>query len=277
MKRIDGLSKEPMPFCATSIVNLFYNRSSRKRTLLLKIPITVLNLEEHDSIYFSVAHSYFQLFLYDLFISLNIVSPGCFDIFNWEIKNYGQEQLPQLHSFYFLMAREIIQNDFNIQIDNSIEKVISFIKKLYQNHDDLSDKAIVKALNTLMHFSLESHGRFNPESGLLLTYAIENLLGGGIPQSLLVKRLSVIIGGTENIKIKSRIKSIYDWRNKVVHGEYKLPHPGIYDVSDEFNLLHSEYFHISKYGFAAILLLAQVLLKNNSVGFCFTENYTFQD
>lgn len=254
------------------VINFF---NSNKKNYLLPVQVIVENQEQNDDVYIRVAHSYYKLFLYDLFISLNLVSPGSFDIYSWSFHGYNDVVLPKLHSFNFRMSRNILYDKMGLISNNSIESVISRIKYFYRNHDSLPDKPILKSLNTLLHLSIESHDKFSPENGLLITYSLESLLGGSIPRSLLVKRLCLVLGIKESSEINKTLKSIYDWRNKVVHGEYKLPHPGIYDVSSEYDVVYSEYFEVLNYGFSLILSLIQVLMKNNSSSFYFEEKLAF--
>lgn len=249
--------------------------NSEKETFLIEIPVIVENKELNFEIYNRVAHHYFIKYLYDLFTIQNLALPGSFDLTRWEFVKFKEDYIPNLHSFYIELGCDFILKNFNAQNVVPIEKVSKLVLKLYQDHDLLPIKSIQKAINSLLHLSIESYEIFSPQNGLLVTYALESLIGGGIPQSLIVKRIQKILNIVDHKNLNNDIRDIYNWRNKIVHGEYSLPHPAIYDVSASFDKVFSEYSEVVRKGIGFIVFMIQLLAINDSTSFNFIESVEY--
>jgi hypothetical protein len=114
-----------------------------------------------------------------------------------------------------------------------------------------------------------------PLETILLTQALEGLLGGGggSISAQLKKRITLILGAPESHK--DWLSKFYELRSRIAHGSYPVVRNGValdVEVAD-----YSEKFWLPLDSARSVLLgLLQALIVNKSAGFHFEERFEFK-
>jgi len=205
---------------------------------------------------------------------MNLSLPGSLSLISLNIEDMDSIEVPNLSSYEF--SRSLIQGSIFPITFIDLEAVQKWYKSIDTSPSNLPSKSAGKALNVLIRLSYSDYSHFRPELSLLVTYAVEALFGGGIPISLLKKRVIQHFNAKVEKPIKNVLDEIYKWRNKLVHGELLLPHPLMSDFDAHFSSnIQVPYFEVVNNGFQLIVSTIQSLIMNNSDSLMFSETRFF--
>lgn len=220
---------------------------------------------------------YLENFLYQLFIIMNIASPGSINLHKI-ILDAGQpiEYEINLDGNLFEYAYEIsyINNWPKINFIPLI-KVWEWYNSLNIKTKQVASNRIERALFSLLNYSSEDTD--NPMIFIWLTSTLEALYD--LPTSLINKLLKeriylfLEIPKENSKKLRNEIDNIYNVRSRIAHGEYSVYHPSLNDLFDSKVIDHiMALSDTSAFCLSIILATLQKLIVNNWKEIKFEEN-----
>lgn len=225
---------------------------------------------------------YLTNLLHQIFLALNLASPGSCDFYLVKIVPLGdhqdlKESIIQLSSG-ILEGSVLLRDEFNwpsLEVIE-VEKVWGWIRTLNLSEIQFARSNTERAIFALLHTCIGSS--ISPTDLLWLAHALEALYDTpelGISKALRDRIFLVLGKPSEDFKkIRQAISKFYGLRSQFVHGNLAISNPMIYtSLNTEFDNHAGQL--IESFEIAALVILAtlQKLILNNWSSVDFSEQY----
>lgn len=198
----------------------------------ISIPATVsFNEINHDSGFPVITYFFISMFVYNFFMIMNLSAPGSCDFWGGEIIS-DDEILPikdiglSGYGFNYLWMKSLRGESPAIKYIPVLQ-VKDWYNSLNLGIKQLARNRIERALFAMLHVSRLAEPSQN--SLIWICHAIEALIGsdGAASQSKMLARINLLSDPSDRngSDVKKRLKSLYNIRNKYVHGSFEVSHP----------------------------------------------------
>jgi hypothetical protein len=232
-------------------------------------PINIHIMATADSGEFKHIHSVVSSFLHDVFIVMNLSSPGCCDFFRARLMptsdksaNRYTEEI-SLSSYHFECSA-LFEPDGKWPSAKAIplSKSADWYFSIRNGISQVAKTRMEKILFALMRLSKDE---LSPNVIVWIFYALEQLLSTrvGENRSALETRLGLLLGTTEKTAalLKRSLKELYDYRSSMVHGGLEIIHVMQHDtVGDLVEKPYQKLMELSELGFSLLLVSLQTLI-----------------
>ncbi|HSI21701.1 MAG TPA: hypothetical protein VK959_01650 [Methylophilaceae bacterium] len=222
-------------------------------------------------------------FLYELFLLANLATPGCFNLYRSYIRVpkldptkdvFAQTEL-ELSEYLFESAWHEAQQSAWLKVGfQPFENVLEWYRRHNIGFRQVAKTNIERALFSLLHLSRREF--FEPEATLWIASALEAVFDTphGSSFQYLNNRISnlLVLSDKEKAILKKKLREFYDIRNGFVHGGGVICHPLTNEAWDgEVDEVVMRIIQSNNFAVTILLSSVQELIRNNSVGFMFTE------
>jgi hypothetical protein len=206
-----------------------------------------------------------EKFLFDLFCVANLADPGALDFWGISRQSSLLNFRLRLIGITWFGARYKEMEKIVPVVTLNVEQVYAWYSKIMGQTADSGNNAASQALTSLMQFS--RYDSEKPIDNIYLLYSLESLYGSN--QSLLKKRVKNVFNKSSCHELDKALNFLFEWRNKLVHGSLKLPHPLGY--GEAYDSYEDNYFKSRNIGFQIVLASIQKLIEMNAKEFEFKE------
>ena len=206
-----------------------------------------------------------EMYLYDLFLILNLAVPGSADFEYVTLRRHGHStDSLRLSSYYWWDIYP--DNKDSWPVLNAIDPgvVAAWYYSIRRGYEQVPETSVERAMFALLHIC-KSGGR--PEDMIWLFYAFESLFQTRVGEnfSALVDRLLLILSPNDEQEkhLRKQLREMYDFRSSFVHGGLKVIHPMHVDTMDK--RIDDQYLRIielSGYGSRLLLACLQRYIQN---------------
>lgn len=224
----------------------------------------------------------FNVMIHNFYLIFQIADPAGFEITNVTILIDGYDKkFVFSNSLLTPFSVENIKNETNqyAKLFKTIEvtNVINWFKGLKEFWDEISVSRTGVSINYLKYF-YEASG---PLNSLWLCMALEALLvtNQNFSKNQIYGKLRYFISEEEvdSRTLKKLVENFYSFRSKIVHGKINLYRPTlIHNASKEVDLLDDSMFSNESFGYFALRLCLQYMIKNNIYSLDFEEEITYK-
>lgn len=178
-----------------------------------------------------------ERYLYDLFLLINLSTPGACDFLNIRFMNGGAEDDERLNLSSYFFEQYLYQSYTKRAVGNGtipFMKVLEWYKGLGIGIKQKSDKKIEKALFSVLSIS---KSELSVATVIWIFHALEAIYGTRVGEGFtnLIGRISLLLELSEENKknVKKKLRELYDIRSSFVHGGYQVLHPLINETIDK--------------------------------------------
>lgn len=178
-----------------------------------------------------------ERYLYDLFLLMNLSTPGTGDFLNIIFMNNGGEEDERLNLSSYFFEQYLYRSCTKRAIGNCtipFMEVLEWYKGLGIGIKQKSDKKIEKALFSVLSIS---KSELSVATVIWIFHALEAIYGTRVGESFtnLIGRISLLLELSEENKknVKKKLRELYDIRSSFVHGGYQVLHPLINEAIDK--------------------------------------------
>lgn len=194
--------------------------------------------ESHLDASSNLAKHILEIYLYDLYLTMNISFPGILDLSNVKYFCEGFEETSSIDlDTHFLNYCRMDLEKMGLPVFQEIPFQLSdiWLGKLAIGVKQIAESRLEQALFSFLNFS-SSH-QLAPVEIMWLVNCIETLyktrIGENFTSSLNRITSFLQIKGENFTVFKKKLRDFYDFRSAFVHGGYSVPHPANNDLFDE--------------------------------------------
>jgi hypothetical protein len=177
--------------------------------------------------------------LNDVFLIMNVASPGCCDFYRATLSGKFNERDDQrdisISNIHFEGALLTFLDHGWPNIGAlDLTQVIPWIRSVRNGTSQVSNNSMERVLFALLHLA---HMERSPLIVIWIFYAFESLLQANVGENFgaIVRRLSLLLGATEKQKktLRKGMRELYDLRSSIVHGGFQVAHPMHNEILDK--------------------------------------------
>ena len=165
-----------------------------------------------------------ELFLYDLFIIMNVANPGSFDLYNGQI-DFDKPNTIDLDLSSSIWENAQFEKWPKLQVLN-VSDVADWYCTVRPISGQIPQNATERAIFSMMYMS---RGNNTPDLVIWIFYALEGLLAAKVGENrrVVLERIGLLLefDKTDQSKLKRLFQKLYDMRSALIHGGAKINHP----------------------------------------------------
>lgn len=216
------------------------------------------------------ARNFAESAICDLFLLLNLASPGCFDLLRSELKISEREENPTDLSFSnYLFEAALLDGDDGKWPRPAFMPVLDTCQwylSVRAGYSQLPATNLEKALFAILHMCKLSS---SPELVVWIFYALETILDTKPGENLrsMADRSALLLDATadQSAEIRRNLRKMYDIRSSFVHGGLEVIHPLVNEILDRrIDERYDRIMDACNYGFRLLLCLIQKIAQKNA-------------
>jgi hypothetical protein len=228
-----------------------------------------------------IARHHVESFIYDVFLIMNISSPGCCNFYNAKMRSrsdsrrsrYADRRFRLSEYSFDLAALDGYAGKWPRPRTLQVSPVVDWYRRIRVGASQVPNSRMEKVLFALMHLARED---VSVNTVVWLFYALETFFDTRPGENFrtLVKRIELWLTPDDHQKglLKRNLRALYDLRSSFVHGGRDVIHPLHNEAADgRVEKHYRELMETTEFGFAVLLASVQEATSRSWTELTFAE------